>query len=114
MSSQAQKSNSSRSSASSTNSIPPETLIALPSLACSLSSLPQAKSVDGVALHPTSMSAQRAAESEAKLRKALQKSSHSSHSVPQAYVPNSQAYSSGSNDPPLMMRKPQKATKMQV
>ena len=54
------------SSASSTRSIPPEQLIALPSLACSLSSLPQAKSIDGLSLHP-SMLAQRNAESQAKV-----------------------------------------------
>lgn len=59
-------STSSRSSASSKKSAP-EQLIALPSLSCSLSSLPQAKSVDSVSLHPSSMSAQRAAESEAKV-----------------------------------------------
>lgn len=63
MPSQTQKS---ESSASSTKSIPPEQLIALPSLACSLSSLPQAKSIDGLSLHPT-MLAQRNAESQAKV-----------------------------------------------
>ena len=56
----------SESSASSTRSIPPDQLIALPSLACSLSSLPQAKSIDGLSLHPT-MLAQRNAESQAKV-----------------------------------------------
>ena len=54
------------SSASSTKSIPPSQLIALPSLSCSLSSLPQAKSIDGLSLHPT-MLAQRNAESQAKV-----------------------------------------------
>lgn len=68
MSSHAAKSDSSRSSTSS--AIAPDQLIALPSLSCSLSSLPQAKSLDGVSLHPSSMSAQRAAESEAKVRSA--------------------------------------------
>lgn len=41
-------------------------LVALPSLACSLSNLPQATSMDCVSLHPN-MYAQRAAESEAKV-----------------------------------------------
>ncbi|KAL6300336.1 hypothetical protein BKA93DRAFT_829160 [Sparassis latifolia] len=101
---------SAASSTSSSGSTTPEQLIALPSLSCSLSSLPQAKSVDSVSLHP-SMSAQRAAESEAKLRKALSKSaaSHSS-GLPPTYVPASvpQQYSPGNNSPPLMMRKPTK------
>ena len=57
----------SNSSRSSTSSVAPNTLIALPSLSCSLSSLPQARSLDGIAIHPTSMSAQRHAESEAKV-----------------------------------------------
>ncbi|CAL1711040.1 unnamed protein product [Somion occarium] len=110
MSSQAPTSNSSRSTTSS-RSLAHEQLIALPSLACSLSSLPQAKSVDSVSLHPSSMSAQRAAESEAKLRKVLSKSSHSS--IPSAYMP-APSYSPGSNDPQLTMRRAQKATKIQV
>ena len=45
-----------------------EQLMALPSLSCSLSSLPQARSLEQVSLHPSSMSAQLAAESEAKVR----------------------------------------------
>ncbi|KAI0916205.1 hypothetical protein AcW1_009958 [Taiwanofungus camphoratus] len=115
MSSQIQKSASSSSSSSSTPTTP-EQLIALPSLSCQLSSLPNAKSVDSVSLHPTSMSAQRAAESEAKLRKALSKSAASHpNGLPPAYVPTShpQSYSPSSNSPPLMMRKPIKQ-KIQV
>jgi len=46
--------------------IPADTIVALPSLSCSLSALPQAKSINNVSLHPT-MYAQRAAESEAKV-----------------------------------------------
>lgn len=42
-------------------------LVALPSLSCALSSLPQATSLDSVSLHP-SMYAQHAADSEAKAR----------------------------------------------
>ncbi|KAJ3481485.1 hypothetical protein NLI96_g7636 [Meripilus lineatus] len=101
---------SSRSS-STKKGISPEQIIALPSLSCALSALPQAKSVDSVALHPASMSAQRAAESEAKLRKALSKNAGSN--VPITYAPPAQSYSPGSGSPPLMMRKPLK-TKMQV
>ncbi|KAH9950704.1 hypothetical protein B0H21DRAFT_721155 [Amylocystis lapponica] len=106
MSSQIQKSTSS-STSSSSSSTTPQQLISLPSLSCSLSALPQAKSVDNVSLHPT-MSAQRAAESEAKvnrtfscrvrpivilfgcsaqLRKALSKSSSAHGSLPPAYAP---------------------------
>ncbi len=59
----------SNSSRSSTSSVAPNTLVALPSLSCALSSLPQARSLDGIAIHPTSMSAQRHAESEAKVHK---------------------------------------------
>lgn len=43
-------------------------LVALPSLSCALSSLPQATSLDSVSLHP-SMYAQHAADSEAKARR---------------------------------------------
>lgn len=45
-----------------------EQLMALPSVSCSLSSLPQARCMDHVSLHPSSMSAQHAAASEAKVR----------------------------------------------
>lgn len=45
-----------------------EQLMALPSVSCSLSQLPQARSMAQVSLHPSSMSAQLAAESEAKVR----------------------------------------------
>lgn len=44
-----------------------DNLVALPSLSCALSSLPQATSLDSVSLHP-SMYAQHAADSEAKVR----------------------------------------------
>jgi hypothetical protein len=46
---------------------PADKLVALPSLSSGLSSLPQAKSMASVSLHPN-MYAQRAAESEAKVR----------------------------------------------
>ncbi|TFK93436.1 hypothetical protein K466DRAFT_561746 [Polyporus arcularius HHB13444] len=115
MPSQAQKSASSASSrSSSSNSTPPDQLISLPSLACSLSALPQAKSIDGLSLHPSRI-AQRNAESQAKLQKALSKSAANA-SLPAAYgVPHAQPvqYSPNSNSPPLMMRKSAKS-KMQV
>ncbi|KAH9846404.1 hypothetical protein C2E23DRAFT_853144 [Lenzites betulinus] len=104
----------SASSASSSNSIPPSQLVALPSLACSLSSLPQAKSIDGLSLHH-SMLAQRNAESQAKLQKALSKSA-ANGSMPPPYPGHSSTpaqYSPSSASPPLMMRKPAKS-KLQV
>ncbi|KAF8839780.1 hypothetical protein BDN67DRAFT_969528 [Paxillus ammoniavirescens] len=88
-----------------------EKLVALPSFSCSLSSLPQATSLDGVSLHP-SMYAQHAAESEAKLKKVLSKTAasmpHSSSPNP-SYMnpPPHNPYSSNSSSP-LMMRKSQK------
>ncbi|KAK7691470.1 hypothetical protein QCA50_004869 [Cerrena zonata] len=105
------KAPSNSSSTASKNSIAPGHMIALPSLSSSLSSLPQAKSVDAVALHPFPMSAQRSAESEAKLRKVLSHSnSNASHaSAPAAYATAAPSYSPGSGDPPLMMRKPLKS-----
>ena len=120
-----QKSSSSSSSSSGSSTAPPQ-LVALPSLSCQLSSLPQAKSLDHLSLHHNSMSAQRAAESEAKVRlfilvlyplacssspnqlaKVLSKTS-SSHSAPfaPAYATPSGGYSPNNNSPPLMMRKP--------
>ena len=119
-----QKSSSSSSSSSGSSTTPPQ-LVALPSLSCQLSSLPQAKSLDHLSLHHNSMSAQRAAESEAKvcppivlyrppcsscsrqLAKVLSKTS-SSHPVAFAptYATPSGGYSPNNNSPPLMMRKP--------
>ncbi|KAF7798992.1 hypothetical protein EIP86_010221 [Pleurotus ostreatoroseus] len=98
------KSASSRSSASS--SMAPNNLVALPSVSYSLSTLPQATSLDGIALHPSSMSAQRAAESEAKLRKAISKTS-SSHAPP-AYLPPPPATQYSPDSAALTMRKPLK------
>ncbi|KAG9219914.1 hypothetical protein CCMSSC00406_0009517 [Pleurotus cornucopiae] len=85
-------------------------IVALPSLASSLSSLPQAKSMAHVALHPN-MYAQRAAESEAKLQRALTKnaSSHASQNPPSpAYNLPPQPESPNNPNSPLMMRKPQR------
>ncbi|KAH7921515.1 hypothetical protein BV22DRAFT_727163 [Leucogyrophana mollusca] len=61
---------------SNSSNVRADKLVALPSLSCSLSSLPQAKSMDSVSLHPN-MYAQRAAESEAKLKKVLSKTAAS-------------------------------------
>ncbi|KDQ53936.1 hypothetical protein JAAARDRAFT_38912 [Jaapia argillacea MUCL 33604] len=96
--------------AKSNKSIPAEQIIALPSLSCALSSLPQAKSLDSVSLHQTSMSAQRAAESEAKLKKALSKTaaSPSAQNLSGYVLPQSPDHDQG-----LMMRKPLRS-KLQV
>ncbi|KAF8066969.1 hypothetical protein FPV67DRAFT_1497297 [Lyophyllum atratum] len=79
-------------------------LVAFPSVSSSLHSLPQATSIQNVALHPN-MYAQRAAESEALLQKALSKtaSSFAQHppASPYSYAPPAQ---SNSNSSPLMMR----------
>ncbi|KAG6333097.1 hypothetical protein ID866_5988 [Astraeus odoratus] len=88
-------------------------LVALPSLACSLSSLPQATSLDSVSLHPN-MYSQRAAESEAKLKAALSKTAASQlqtpppPAIPPYMNPPSYNPNSPSSSPPLMMRKSQK------
>ncbi|KAG1880068.1 hypothetical protein F4604DRAFT_1922759 [Suillus subluteus] len=72
-------------------------LVALPSLSCGLSSLPQAKSMDSVSLHPN-MYAQRAAESEAKHPQAPPP-------VPAYMNPPHHNSNSPNSSPPLMMRK---------
>ncbi|KAG2036420.1 hypothetical protein BDR03DRAFT_960019 [Suillus americanus] len=83
-------------------------LVALPSLSCGLSSLPQAKSMDSVSLHPN-MYAQRAAESEAKLKNVLSKTAASHPQAPPpvpAYMnPPHHNSNSPNSSPPLMMRK---------
>ncbi|KAI0343855.1 hypothetical protein BDW22DRAFT_1428380 [Trametopsis cervina] len=99
----------SNSSRSSTVSAAPNTLVALPSLSCSLSSLPQATSLDGVSMHPTSMSAQRHAESEAKLRKVLSKTASASHPLP-LYMPSTPPSPYSPDSAALTMRKPLKKT----
>ncbi|KLO12342.1 hypothetical protein SCHPADRAFT_941341 [Schizopora paradoxa] len=81
-------------------------LVALPSLSCALSSLPQAKNMDGVALHPSSFS-NRGAESEAKLRKALNITSQNAGAGMSAPMPKAPSQLSPHNcpsPPPLMMR----------
>ncbi|KAI6157221.1 hypothetical protein BKA82DRAFT_126175 [Pisolithus tinctorius] len=88
-------------------------LVALPSLSCALSSLPQATSLASVSLHP-SMYTQHAAESEAKLKKVLSKTAASQPQTPPppavpAYMNPPQYHQNSPNSsPPLMMRKSQK------
>ncbi|KAI9567820.1 hypothetical protein HD554DRAFT_2172881 [Boletus coccyginus] len=71
-------------------------LVALPSLSCALSSLPQATSLDSVSLHPSI--------------KVLSKTASTSHSVPplHPYMQSPSHADSLNSSPPLMMRKSQK------
>ncbi|KAF5339583.1 hypothetical protein D9611_011413 [Ephemerocybe angulata] len=83
----------------------PSNLVSLPSLSSSLHTLPQATSLSNVALHP-SMYTNRAAESEAKLQKALNKQAASLNgSQPQSPVIPGYMMSSQGQDAGLMMRK---------
>ncbi|KAF7424982.1 hypothetical protein PC9H_009016 [Pleurotus ostreatus] len=84
-------------------------IVALPSLASSLSSLPQAKSMAHVALHPN-MYGQRAVESEAKLQRALTKNaSHETQNTPSpVYNLPPRPESPNNLNSPLMMREPQR------
>ncbi|KAF5381542.1 hypothetical protein D9615_005615 [Tricholomella constricta] len=79
-------------------------LVAFPSVSSSLHSLPHATSIQNVSLHPN-MYAQRAAESEALLQKALSKTASSFSQNPPLspynYPPPAQ---SNSNSSPIMMR----------
>ncbi|KAF8233847.1 hypothetical protein L208DRAFT_1395041 [Tricholoma matsutake] len=79
----------------------PSSLVAFPSVSSSLHSLPHATSMNNVSLH-SNMYARRAAESEAKLQKALSKTASQNSSETPAYIipplPPSQCSS------PLMMR----------
>ncbi|KII95086.1 hypothetical protein PLICRDRAFT_128534 [Plicaturopsis crispa FD-325 SS-3] len=86
--------------------VPADRITALPSLSCALSSLPQAKSISNLSLHPT-MYAQRAAESEAKLKNALSKTASSfqpPNSVPLYMNPPPREPCSPSSSQPIMMR----------
>ncbi|KDR70195.1 hypothetical protein GALMADRAFT_255057 [Galerina marginata CBS 339.88] len=87
-----------------TSKAAPSNLIAFPSVSSSLHSLPQATSIQNVSLHPN-MYAQRAAESEAKLQKALSKTPSSFTPQPQQMVYRT-GPSSSPSDPSsgLMMR----------
>ncbi|KII83998.1 hypothetical protein PLICRDRAFT_46790 [Plicaturopsis crispa FD-325 SS-3] len=86
--------------------VPADRITALPSLSCALSSLPQAKSIANVSLHPT-MYAHRAAESEAKLKTALSKTANSfqpPNSVPLYMNPLPRESCSPNSSQPIMMR----------
>ena len=78
--------------------------MSLPSLSCSLSTLPQARSLEQVQLHPSSMSAQLAAESEAKVRFALSARTHFPvFTHPLATAPQS-PFKIGHSVPPIIDR----------
>ncbi|VDB99794.1 unnamed protein product [Peniophora sp. CBMAI 1063] len=80
-------------------------IVSLPSLSSQLSSLPQAKSMANLPLYTSPLSAQHAATSEAKLRKAL---AHTSNSSGTQYATHPAAPSPPPTPggAPLMMRKP--------
>ncbi|OAX39388.1 hypothetical protein K503DRAFT_769536 [Rhizopogon vinicolor AM-OR11-026] len=82
-------------------------LVSLPSFSNGLSLLPQAKSMDSVSLHPN-MYAQRAAQSEAKLKTVLSKTAashpHNPPPIPAYMNPSPHNPNSPSSSPPLMMR----------
>ncbi|RDB29823.1 hypothetical protein Hypma_013894 [Hypsizygus marmoreus] len=86
------------------NKSAPSSLVAFPSVSSSLHSLPHATSIHNVSLHPN-MYAQHAAESEAKLQKALSKtaSSLSQNPPPSPYMYPPPVQSQGCSSP-LMMR----------
>ncbi|KAF8730058.1 hypothetical protein AX14_005752 [Amanita brunnescens Koide BX004] len=81
---------------------PPSNLVAFPSVSASLCHLPHATSMQNVALHP-SMYANRAAESEAKLQKALSSKANSSAKTNPVPLAGPPLESSNSSSPPLMM-----------
>ncbi|TRM58554.1 hypothetical protein BD626DRAFT_410367 [Schizophyllum amplum] len=83
----------------------PSPLVAFPSVSSSLSSLHHATSMQGVALHHN-MYANRAKESEAKLKKAL---SNASQNIPAGSTYSSGTPSTGSDSSTVMMRKPTRA-----
>ncbi|KAG5645350.1 hypothetical protein DXG03_006412 [Asterophora parasitica] len=80
-------------------------LVAFPSVSSSLHSLPHATSIQNVQLHPN-MYAQRAAESEALLQKALSKtaSSFSTNPPPSPYNYPPPSQSDSNSSTLLMMR----------
>ncbi|KAL1747203.1 hypothetical protein HDZ31DRAFT_61526 [Schizophyllum fasciatum] len=82
----------------------PSPLVAFPSVSSSLSSLHQATSMQSVALHHN-MYANRAKESEAKLKKAL---SNASQNIPAGSPYTTPSPSTGSDSSTVMMRKPTK------
>ncbi|KIJ49269.1 hypothetical protein M422DRAFT_247073 [Sphaerobolus stellatus SS14] len=84
-------------------SVPP--IVALPSMSSGLSTLPNARSLDKLPIHPT-LSTQRHTESEAKLLKALERNVQrgAGHPGPPQYPHYSEPNSPASHSPPLMMR----------
>ncbi|KAF8347414.1 hypothetical protein F5887DRAFT_1072403 [Amanita rubescens] len=83
----------------------PSNIVAFPSVSASLCSLPHATSMQNIAIHP-SMYALRAAESEAKLQKALSSKANSSAKSTPVPLPVPPLESSNSSSSPLMMKKP--------
>jgi len=83
----------------------PSHLVALPSVFNSLSSLPEAKNLAHVSVYTSSTSVQHAAESQAKLQKALLKNAGSPHSVAYANVPTSTT-TQNQQSQQLMMKTP--------
>ncbi|EAU86876.1 hypothetical protein CC1G_11595 [Coprinopsis cinerea okayama7 len=84
-------------------------IVSLPSLSSSLHSLPQATSLSSLPIHP-SMYAQRAAESEAKLQRALSKQASMPQQAQQppmipGYNVSGQQQQAYDPSSPLMMRK---------
>ncbi|KAF8504499.1 hypothetical protein F5888DRAFT_1799198 [Russula emetica] len=90
----------------------PSHLVALPSLSNSLSSLPQAKSLAHVAVYNSSMSGQHAAESEAKLKKALSNNAGAAQTLAYATSPTT-VNPHNQTSQAIMMRKPVR-TKLQA
>ncbi|PPQ99418.1 hypothetical protein CVT24_005405 [Panaeolus cyanescens] len=88
---------------SSSSKAVPSNLVAFPSVSSALNSLPQATSIHNVSLHPN-MYAQRAAESEAKLQKALSKTPSSFTPQTQPLVYGKVPSSTPQDSSPLMMR----------
>ncbi|KAI0292001.1 hypothetical protein BC826DRAFT_1105719 [Russula brevipes] len=89
----------------------PSHLVALPSLSSSLSTLPQAKNMAHVAVYTSSMSGQHAADSEAKLKKALSNNVGAAQTL--AYATSPSAPSHNQSTQPLMMKRPAR-TKLQA
>jgi len=91
----------------------PSHLVALPSLSNSLSTLPQAKNLSHVAVYNSSMSGQHAAESEAKLKKALSNNAGTVQTLAYATSPTTANPTHNQTSQAIMMRKPVR-TKLQA
>ncbi|KAJ7595689.1 hypothetical protein C8J56DRAFT_922935 [Mycena floridula] len=84
----------------------PKHLVAFPSLSGGLSTLPQATSMNNVALHANMYA--RAKESEAKLHAAIQRTAQNPP-LTQSYMSPSPQLAKSDASSSLMMRKPQKS-----